>query len=187
MYRQPTSQWTVALIAVFLAAAPFGCDREQAASAGRSGGANGAAPLAGHLLLADPPPEPLPVAQLKQSAAEGDAVVLRGVIGGRVRPIVAGRAIMTVVDAGMANQCKVPGDHCKTPWDYCCASREELQQNMATIQVLDADGNPLAADLAATPGLEPMAVVTIEGSVGPRPDPGALIINATGIFIEPSP
>ena len=182
-----TIQSTAVLIAILLAAGLFGCDKDKPASAGDSDRPTAAAHLPAHLLLSEPPPDPTSVAQLKQSAGEGEAVVLRGVIGGRVSPIVAGRAIMTVVEATMVNQCMVADEHCDTPWDYCCASREELQQNIATIQVVDADGNLLAADLAATPGLEPLATVTITGTVGPRPDRSALIINATGIFIEPSP
>ncbi len=187
MPRHRTIQSTAVLLAILLSAGLFGCDGDKPVSSVEGASDRPAAALPADVLLSDAPLDPTPVAQLKQSAGEGDPIVLRGVIGGRASPIVAGRAIMTIVEATMANQCQVAGDHCETPWDYCCASREELQQNIATIQVVDVDGNPLAADLAATPGLEPLAIVTIKGTVGPRPDRSALIVNATGIFIETSP
>jgi len=119
---------------------------------------------------------------LKASAKEGDEVVVRVVVGGDMNPMVEGRAAMKIIDASLANPCTGDDDHCQTPWDYCCTPQEEITANLASLQILDADGRVMVVDLSKT--LAPMTTLVIRGSVGPRPAPAALVINATGIYIE---
>ena len=94
---------------------------------------------------------------------------------------------MTVVEAATPNQCLAPGDGCQTPWDYCCMSPEQLTANLATVQIIDDQGRPLAVDLTSHSKIKPLATLVVRGTVGPRPDPAVLVINATGIFVEPKP
>lgn len=138
------------------------------------------------VLVAAAPGEAKSVADLKASAKEGDEVVMRVVIGGRVEPIVANRAVMTVVDASQFNNCLTEEDGCLTPWDYCCVAQEDLLRTSATVQLVDAQGRPLAIDLKPTK-LKPLATLVVKGKVGPRPDPQSLVVNASEIFVEKSP
>lgn len=142
-----------------------------------------AAALPASLFLTEAPADAIAVPKLKESAKEGDEVTVRVVIGGREAPFVAKRAIMTVVDSGLANQCLSPDDGCGTPWDYCCASPEQLKPNLATVQFVDGTNATLDVDLSASK-LKPGSTVVVRGVIGPRPDPDALIINATGIYVE---
>jgi len=124
------------------------------------------------------------IATLKQTAEEGDEVVTRAVVGGRIEPIVDGRASATIVDAGLENTCLVEEDHCPTPWDYCCQPPQNVTGHLATLQVVDANGRVLAADLSQR--IEPLSTLVVRGVVGPRPDPQVLTINANGIYVEPT-
>ena len=140
--------------------------------------------LSAALFLPSAPDDAQPIMSLKQSAEEGDEVVVRVVVGGRSEPIVKGRASAAIVDAGLYNVCLSDDDHCATPWDYCCAAPEELTANLATLQVVDDDGRVLAANLSDH--IKPLSTLTVRGVVGPRPDTQVLTINATGIYVEPA-
>lgn len=146
-----------------------------------------ASELPAGVLLTEAPKGAATVTDLKKSAKEGDEIVMRVVIGGRVKPFVEKRAVMTVVDAGFENACLKPDDSCPTKWDYCCASPEELQANSATVQIIDAKGQPLAIDLNSIAKLKPLSVIVVKGKVGPRPDPGTLLVSAASLFVESNP
>lgn len=151
-----------------------------------NGGDNASALPAG-LLLDAAPEGAVTVASLKKTAKEGDEVVMRVTVGGRVNPIVGKRAVMTVVDSDLHNQCLSPDDGCETPWDYCCAAQEDLNENLATVQLVDADGRPLEIDLPSVSKVKPLTTLVVKGKVGPRPDENTLIVNADGLFIETTP
>jgi len=53
------------------------------------------------------------------------------------------------------------------------------------VQVVDADGRPLAADLSAA-GLEPMAEVVVQGRVSQKIDDKVLILDASAIHVRRS-
>ncbi len=144
--------------------------------------AGNAAALPAGLFLDTAPDGAQPITALKETAEEGDEVVVHVIVGGKMQPHVAGRASAAIIDAGLDNPCTSEDDHCQTPWDYCCTPQEDITANLATLQIVDSDGRPLAVDLAEQ--LPPLAVLTIRGTVGPRPDPQVLTINATGIYIE---
>ncbi len=137
--------------------------------------------------LTEPPTGVTPIADLKQTATEGDEVVVHVVVGGRKKPIVDHRAVVAVVDAGVSNQCMLPGDSCDTPWDYCCESPEQLKPHLATIQIVDTENHPLAIDLPRVSEVKPLTVMIVKGKIGPRPDPDTLVINADRIFVESTP
>jgi hypothetical protein len=131
-------------------------------------------------LLTDAPADAVTVADIKPTAAEGDTVVLRARIGGRKDPITPGAGVFVIMDPSVPSCDQIPGDNCPTPWDYCCEPRESLNANSATVQLVDADGNPIQADLAAA-GLEPLDTVIITGTIAARPSPEVLTIRATGV------
>lgn len=130
-------------------------------------------------LLAELPADAQGVAALKTTAKEGDTVVLRGRIGGSRSPMTPGSAVFTVVDPALPSCADNPDDKCRTPWDYCCEPRDVLTANSATVQLVDAEGNPLAVD--AGEQLSPLDEVVVIGTVAPRPSDSVLIVVATGV------
>lgn len=123
------------------------------------------------------------ITELKKDAKEGDEVILRGVVGGDVKPFVANRAMVSVIDYAVVS-CKDNGEECPTPWDYCCTPQDELTKGRATIQVVGSDGHPLKVALDAGQKIKPYDVIVVRGKVGPRPVADVLTINATAIHVE---
>lgn len=171
-----------------LAAAPMflasGCDRSPAPSA--SGPAANANLLPASLFLPAEPADVAPVGQAKARARQGEKVTLRGRIGGGEAPFAAERAVFTIVDPGVKSCAEMGEDHCPAPWDYCCEPRENLVANSATIQVVGSDGRPLKTGLKGVRGLDPLAEVTIVGTVSQRDDAGTFVVNAEGVWIRPN-
>lgn len=56
---------------------------------------------------------------------------------------------------------------------------------MATIQVVDASGSVLRGHLKGIGGLKELSNVVVTGRVAPVSGNNVLVVNATGIFIEP--
>jgi hypothetical protein len=146
------------------------------AGQGQSGAASPA-----WLLTSAPPAEPVDVAAAKGVVNEGDRVVIRGRIGGRGEPMTEGSPVMVIMDVSIPSCADNPEDTCRTPWDYCCEPAEVKTANSATIQVVDAQGQPVADSLRAA-GLEPLDEIIAVGVVGPRPDPSVLVVRATEIY-----
>lgn len=136
-------------------------------------------------VLSASPGEATGVAGTKSAAKEGDTVTVRGRIGGNAKPLVAGRASFLLADTETIVACdKMPGDdHCEVPWDYCCEDKAKIKDGTITVQVVGADGRPLATDLTSVPGVEAGAYVVVTGRVGPRPNQDVLVLDATGLFV----
>ena len=132
-------------------------------------------------ILAEAPGDALPVAEVKADAKEGDRVVIRGRIGGRRDPISEGSPTMIIMDGSIPSCADNPGDNCPTPWDYCCEPAEVKTANTATVQVVDAGGQPVGQTIQSA-GLSPLDEVIIVGVVGPRPDASVLTVMATGVY-----
>ena len=52
------------------------------------------------------------------------------------------------------------------------------------MHVAGPDGTLLKVGLKGWHGLAPLSLVVVKGVVGPRPDPGVLVIEAKEIFVE---
>lgn len=154
------------------------CQEEAAPTTGDSTGS--AAPTTANWQLASMPADAQGVKAIKDTAAEGDTVTVRGIIGGRKDALSDDSAFFVMVDPGLHNECVGEDDHCATPWDYCCAMPDDIQANSATVQLVDEDGNPLEFDLSAQ-GVSPLDEVVIVGTVAARPTPQVLTIRATGL------
>jgi len=114
------------------------------------------------------------------SRATDEQIVLRGRIGGRDNPITAGSPAFVMMDVSIPSCADKEDDHCSIPWDYCCETRETIAANIATVIVVDEDGNQVDSDLAFA-GLEPLDEVVVVGTVDARPNASVLTIRATGI------
>ncbi len=134
------------------------------------------------LLLETEPEGVVGIAEVLQSSAVGDEVVVKGWIGGSGSPLVAERAVMTVVDASVYNKCR-DEECCETPWDYCCAT-EEAKANMASIRVVAADGQLVAKGFEGFGGIDASRQVTIRGKISTL-EAGVLVVDASGVWVAP--
>ncbi len=178
----------ITLISATAMFAVVGCRREEeieAAPAATSPSAAAASSLPAGLVATEAPAGAKDVTAVKKDAKDGDAVVIRGTIGGREEPIAKGRAIMTVLDPSVTTCDTMPGDACKTPWDACCEPSEKIAANSATVQVVDATGKPLAANLESIAGLKPLSKVTVSGTAKRAPGSDVLIVEAKQIHVTP--
>lgn len=161
-----------------------GCSRGDQAAATKPTLQNPAA-LPEGMLLASAPEDAVELAQAKHGAQQGDQVTVRGRIGGRRDPFVAGRAIFQLVDSSLPTCADKHGDGCPTPWDYCCESKEDITAKSATVQLTGEDGKPLAMSINGVSGIKPMATVVVRGTVAERPNETVMVINAEGLHVEP--
>jgi hypothetical protein len=137
------------------------------------------------LFLKESPATAENVGELKKKAKEGEEIVVRGQIGGQAKDVFnAGRAVMMLADMKLVSCDKTPGETCATPWDFCCVPINEKSANIAIIQVVDAKGKLVKSTLKGANGLDHLTTVVIKGKVS-KNEGGNLIINASGIYIEP--
>lgn len=138
------------------------------------------------VFVTEAPKDAKDVAALKKSGKKkGETVVVRAKIGGRAEPFVKNRAVFTVADRALKSCDEVPGDTCPRPWDYCCESPESKKANLATIQFTGADGKPLKVGAQAAGGLEPLALIVVEGVVSEVDENGTFVVDAKKVFVEP--
>jgi hypothetical protein len=164
------------------------CDQsdERASSAQTTDVPAASAALPADLVLPAPPAAaPSDVATVRDSVKAGDTVVVRGVVGGRVEPISPNRAIFTLLDSSIETCDKMKDYACDTPWDACCEPADVIAANSLTVQVVDAEGNPLKAGLSGVGNLAPLKQVTVVGTFKPSPDGAAATVNATGLIAAP--
>jgi len=127
----------------------------------------------------------MPVIEAKGRAAKGQKVSITGRIGGSEDPFASDRAVFTVVDASLKSCADMDDpDHCATPWDYCCEDRQSLKMATATVEIAGADGRPLPVAVRGTAGLDPLARVTVTGTVIDCNDRGLLVVRATRIAVH---
>ncbi|MHC4975534.1 MAG: hypothetical protein ACYTF7_02875 [Planctomycetota bacterium] len=133
-------------------------------------------------ILASSPDDVQSVVDAKDSAQEGDIIVLRGRIGGRKNPLSDGSPVFTLMDLSLPYCGQVAEDSCSTPWDYCCEPPEIIAANSATIQIVDENNQPVSTSLLAA-GLGPLDEVVVVGRAGPRPNGIVLAIRSAGVYI----
>ncbi len=179
MFATQVRRNTLVVLLTIASLAIIACGGQDDAS---TGGSDATATLPDTLFLSEAPDGIETIASLKASAKEGDEVVVRGIVGGNMEPIVAGRASASIMDAGIDNKCTSEEDHCMTPWDYCCTPQEVITKNLATLQITDDAGQVLKADLE--PRIKPLTTIIIKGIVGPRPNDQVLTIQAQAIYVE---
>ncbi|MFT5126665.1 MAG: hypothetical protein ACI8W8_000260 [Rhodothermales bacterium] len=120
--------------------------------------------------------EPMTPTAAKASAKAGDQIVLTGHIAGRAKPFVDGRAIFTLVDTALP----LCDEECGNPWDLCCEESSDIAAAAVTVQVVDADGNPLKQSLEGP--LKPGQTIAVTGKVKQNDD-NSFVINAEQIAV----
>ncbi|MGP1272218.1 MAG: hypothetical protein ACTS22_02675 [Phycisphaerales bacterium] len=166
----------LSLAGITIASLAVGCGETGTDSTRSSGEAASAS-----WILTSAPADGLAVSQAKAEAKEGDRVVVRGRIGGRKHPLTDGSPVFTVMDLEIPHCGQIPGDSCGTPWDYCCETPESVTANSATVQIVDAQDQPVSQG-ASEGGLRPLDEVVVVGTVAPRPNADILTIRATGVY-----
>ncbi len=124
------------------------------------------------------------VAEVKKSAKKGDTVVVKAKVGGRTEPFVKNRAIVVVADRCMKSCDQIPGDTCTKPWDYCCEPPESLKANTMTVQFVHDDGKVIKSGAQGVHGLEPLALVVLEGTVVEKDDKGTFVVRVKRMYVE---
>jgi len=162
-----------------VAALMLGCSKTPPSDAAKADGAPAS------WLLTSAPADPATLSEAKATAVEGDMITIRGRIGGRNTPIAPDSAVFTIVDLSLPFCGQMDAeDGCKTPWDYCCETKDTITAHSATIQLVDAKGNPIETN-PIDAGLHALDEVIVVGTVGPRPNADVFTVRATGIYRNP--
>lgn len=154
----------------------LGCNSQVAEKPGDTAAVAGA-----NYLLAAEPDGAQDIISVRNTAADGDDVLVIGRIGGAENPWVEGRAAFTIVDRSLQACSDIPGDGCPVPWDYCCET-DKLPTSTALVKVVDADGQPVAADARKLLNVKELSSVVVQGKAQ-RDDAGNLTVLATGIYV----
>lgn len=129
-------------------------------------------------------PDGASISEIRTSVKPGDEISISGLVMGREKVFVEGRASFILGDPKTITPCnEMPGDSCTTPWDACCDSKEVLRNGIASIQIVGEDGRVVSGNIKGTKGLTELSTVTVTGIVAPQSTTDALIVNATKIHV----
>ena len=137
--------------------------------------------LAAKYILSEEPADASEIAELLESAQDGQEVAVVGRIGGSASPFVDGLAAFTLVDTHLEPCPDAEG--CPTPWDYCC-DRSILPKHTLTVKVVDDQDSPVEHDAADLLGVEELSTVVAQGRAAVD-EAGNVSILATGVFVRP--
>jgi hypothetical protein len=150
-----------------------------APNAAASNPAAAAAPDATYVLATEPEGA-AGVGEVRESSNDKDEVTVVGRIGGSEEPFVDGLAAFTIVDPKVAHCSEEEG--CPTPWDYCC-TQNEVKDNIATVRVVDDQGQLVAQDAKELLGVKELSTVVVKGTAQ-RDDQGNLTVLAEKVFVK---
>ncbi len=127
------------------------------------------------------PEQSLSVSEARGLSA-GEVITVEGVIGGVLEPFTEGFAVFVLADDALVFCNEMSDeDHCKTPWDACCEPSEVRLSSIASVQVINVEGMPIAKSAKTAFGLNELDKITVVGVVAPESTADNLIISATGI------
>ena len=133
-------------------------------------------------LLAEEPDDAIGVIEARESATDGDSIVVVGRIGGAANPWVEGRAAFTLIDASKLivadGQESGAGEICM---DDCCA--EERAGCTTLVKVIDADGRLVPADARKLLGINNSDMIVVRGKVS-KDETGNFAILASGVHVR---
>lgn len=164
--------FTFAILASLWAA--VGCQRS-------TEGTPVAAAAGSAFVLATEPAAAVPVGTARESANDGEEVVVLGLVGGSTKPFVEGLAAFTIVDPKVPYCAEEEG--CPTPWDYCCQT-DAVKQNIATVKLVDTNGKPVSQGARELLPVKELSTIVVKG-IAKRDDQGNLTIAARQVFVRP--
>lgn len=174
-----TKHLTALLIAAFAA---ISCEKQEPAASVET-----TAPAAAFdsYFTDQPIAEPKAIHVARTAAKPGDEIIINGLIMGREKVFVDGRASFLLGDREKLTPCNEKGgDECETPWDVCCDTKEAKREGIASIQIVDADGRVLTGGLKGVHGLKELSAVTVSGTVAENSTPESLVVNAETIHVS---
>ncbi len=122
------------------------------------------------------------VSEARSTAKSGDSVVVAGKVAGAMNPFTEGFATAVLADEALETCDLIPGDACETPWDACCVDSAIIKSLRLTIQVVDAEGRPIAQSLKGLNGLKELDPVVVSGTVAEGSTKENLIINVSSLY-----
>lgn len=122
------------------------------------------------------------VIKVRETAEDGDDVVVTGRIGGSENPWIESLAAFSIVDESLKACSDIEGDQCPIPWDYCC-ELGKLPTSTALVKVVDSDGQLVKADARQLLNVKELSTVVVTGKAQ-RDDAGNLTVLATGVFLK---
>ncbi len=162
-------------VPALLLAACLGCSDNKPGSGFSGDGAK--------YLLKEEPAEAQSVLDTRKKTKDGDDVVIVGRIGGRKDPWGSGQASFSLIDASLVPCSEIEGDNCDTPWDYCCDDPKRLLASMATVNIVDAQGDTVQTPARELLGVKELQTVVVRGKAK-RDDKGNLTILAMGLYVR---
>jgi len=133
--------------------------------------------------LAAKPANALSVMDARERLSPGDPAVVEGQIGGAKEPFFDGFAGFVLADRAILFCDEIGGEeHCATPWDACCEDPDTLKAGRVSIQMVDAEGNPIEGGLGSGGTLSGLDRVIVSGTVAEGSTAENLIIDAEGYF-----
>lgn len=170
-----------ALVATLILSAVVGCGRSNSSDAPTQH----LTPVSvdgSKYVLADEPDGAIGVIAARQTAIDGEPIVVVGRIGGSANPWIEGRAAFTLLDASMvlvANGTEdAAGEVCL---DDCCAA--ERAESTALVKVVDANGKVLTADARQLLGVAADDMVVVRGKAN-KDNNGNFVVIADGVHIR---
>lgn len=133
-------------------------------------------------LLAEEPDGAVGVIAARESAKNGDPIVVVGRIGGAANPWVEGRAAFTLLDASMsvvaAGEDDEAGEMCM---EDCCAGARAACTTL--VKVVDADGRLIAADARQLLGITDSDTLVVRGKAS-KDESGNFFVLADGVHVR---
>jgi len=170
--------WHVTLLGLLLFAA--GCQETGNQGTGGNERSNGEGAA---YLLAEEPAGAKGVREVKETATDGEEIVVEGRVGGGNKPFLDGLAGFTIVDPALKSCSDIPGDNCETPWDYCCEDQTEVNKGMAFVKIVDEGGETLKKDARSLLGLDLLQTVVVRGKAK-RDANGNLTVLASALYVR---
>lgn len=159
-----------------------GCDRSQTVSQPTAdGGGAGMSTEGAKFLIADEPPGAIDVIKVRETAKDGDDVVIVGRIGGKENPWIDKRAAFSIVDSSLKPCNENPGDTCETPWDYCCEA--DLGAATAMIKIVDDQGDLVKVGAKELLAVQELQTLVIRGKAE-RDEAGNLTVLANKVYVK---
>jgi hypothetical protein len=85
-------------------------------------------------------------------------------VRGRVKDLVDGVAVFTLVDASLKACGEDGDDSCTTPWDFCCHDPKELSQSTLTVELRNGAA-PIPVALSGVHGIDHLRPVVVRGTL----------------------
>ena len=133
-------------------------------------------------VLMEEPEEAVGIIEARESASDGDPLVVVGRIGGTTNPWVEGRAAFTLLDASIllvaeGAECG-EGELCSG--DCCAAERAHATM---LVKITDPAGRVLAVDARRLLGLADNDMVVVRGTAS-KDTSGNVALIADGVFVR---